>query len=75
MIDERMTYVYNESLKLIESLIGQGYDPLEISAIMNKISMQIYKTALDEDSYNKIVDYISESREKITKFSFEPILQ
>lgn len=41
------------------------YSPLEIAAILMTQSLTIYKTVLDEDDYNKMVDDISNLRDQV----------
>jgi hypothetical protein len=41
------------------------YDPLEIAAILMTQSLTIYKTVLDEVDYNKMVDSISDLRDRV----------
>jgi hypothetical protein len=42
--------------------------PLEIAAIMMTQALSIYRTVLTEEDYNKIVDSISELRDRIHTF-------
>jgi len=50
------------------------YSPLEVAAIMMAQSLTIYKSALDEEEYNLMVDNISNSRNKVKAFT-RPVLQ
>ena len=43
-------------------MIDKGHSPLEIAAILVAQSMSIYKTVLDYNEYDKMVDSISEQR-------------
>jgi hypothetical protein len=42
-----------------------SYNPLEIAAILMTQSLTIYKTVLDKDDYNKMVDDISNLRDRV----------
>ena len=42
-----------------------SYSPLEIAAILMTQSLSIYKTVLDEDEYNRMVDSISDLRDQV----------
>jgi hypothetical protein len=42
-----------------------SYSPLEIAAILMTQSLSIYKTVLDKDDYNKMVDDISNLRDRV----------
>lgn len=44
------------------------YGPLEVAGVMMAQALTIYRSALDEDAYNKIVDTISDSRGQVKKF-------
>lgn len=44
------------------------YGPLEVAGVMMAQALTIYRSALDEDAYNRIVDTISESRGQVKKF-------
>lgn len=41
------------------------HSPLEIAAILMTQSLTIYKTVLNEDEYNRMVDSISDLRERV----------
>ena len=41
------------------------HSPLEIAAILMTQSLSIYKTVLDEDEYNRMVDSISDLRDQV----------
>lgn len=51
--------------RLTKALIDDGVNPTEIAPILIKHGLEIYKTILDEEAYNKIVDVISEKRNEI----------
>ena len=42
---------------------------------MTRVALQIYKTSLSEQDYQKMVDFISSSRDEIEKFSLDVPLQ
>jgi hypothetical protein len=42
-----------------------SHSPLEIAAILMTQSLTIYKTVLDEDEYNRMVDSISDLRDQV----------
>ena len=49
-------------------LMLEDYEPLEIAAIMSVIALSMYKTCLDEDGFEAMMDKISESRDSIQQF-------
>jgi hypothetical protein len=50
-------------------MIDKEHSPMEIAAILVAQALTLYKTVLDEDEYNGMVDSISDSRDKITKLT------
>jgi hypothetical protein len=44
------------------------YGVLEIAAIMMTQALSLYRSSLDEEDYNSMVDNISASRNKVHKF-------
>ena|ERR1700692_2781462 len=48
-------------------LVTEGYDGSTIAAAMIQLGMQMYKTILDEESYNTLMNTIYETRGKISK--------
>ncbi len=50
-------------------LMLEDYDPMEIAAIMSVIALSMYKTYLDTEGFEAIIDRISESRDDVKPFS------
>lgn len=50
------------------------YDPMAIAAIMMTQALSIYKTAMSQEDYNRMVDSISANRNQVKTFE-RPILQ
>lgn len=50
-------------------LMLEDYDPLEVAAIMSVIALSMYKTCLDSEGFENIIDKISESRDNVKPFS------
>ena len=50
-------------------MIDKEHNPIEIAAILVAQALSIYKTVLEEDEYNNMVDSISDSRDKIIKLT------
>ena len=68
MNDDRLEELYNTYLGFTDSKVEE-YGAMEVAAIMMAQAMSIYKTALDEMDYNKIIDNISASRGQVQKFT------
>lgn len=73
--DTRMEDLYHALLRVTAELVNNGYDAMEISAVMTRVALQIYKTKLSDKDYNQMVDFISQSRDEIEKFSLDIPLQ
>jgi hypothetical protein len=69
MQDDDLNELYHDTLNFVLSK-SEEYDPLAIAAILMTISLSMYKTGLDENDYNQIVDVMSDSRSKVK--TFEP---
>jgi hypothetical protein len=47
---------------------------MEVAAIMMAQALTIYKSAMSEEDYNRMVDNISSSRDKVKTFE-RPVIQ
>ena len=55
-------------MELTNRFSDQGISPMASAAIMVKLALMIYKTSLDPEEYNSMVDNISDSRNLIKRF-------
>ena len=60
-----MQEIYDETLELMIKQLAAGHDPLEVAAVLSTISLGLYKSLLPQDSYDLMVDAISDNRNKI----------
>jgi hypothetical protein len=60
--------IYESLLTTANELIVD-HDPLAIAACMLAQALSIYRTALTEEDYNRIIDNISAKRDKIKVFT------
>jgi hypothetical protein len=67
MKDEKLQELYNKQLMFTDAMAGE-YGALEVAAIMMTQALSLYRSALDEEDYNSMVDNISASRNKVHKF-------
>lgn len=51
------------------NLMLEEYDAVQIAAVMSVIALSMYKTCLDEDGFEEMVDKISDSRDDVKPFS------
>lgn len=52
----------------------EEYKPLEIASVIAVQGLSFYKTILDEESYNKIIDNLSAMRGQVKTFDGPEIL-
>jgi hypothetical protein len=69
MNEDNLLKVYEEYMELTDKLISENASALEIAPIMIKIGLEIYKTVMSKEDFNKMVDYISDSRDDIRNLS------
>lgn len=70
-IDTDLDALYQDYWSIHSSMIDKGHSPIEIAAILVAQSLSIYKTVLDNSEYNKMVDSISDSRDKVKELNPE----
>jgi hypothetical protein len=63
--DTKLEDLYLSMTAYTAECIKNGNDVLEVSALMIRIGLELYKTSLDEEGYHQMVDYISEHRDQI----------
>lgn len=59
--------LYAKYLKFTDLML-EDYEPLQVAAIMSVIALSMYKTCLDEEGFNQMVDQISASRKSVKSF-------
>jgi hypothetical protein len=67
MNDYKLQQLYNNFLEFADHMCTE-HSPMEVAAIMMAQSLTIYKSAMSEDDYNRMVDNISASRNKVKTF-------
>ena len=73
MKEDKLQTLYNNYLEFTDHMVGE-HGAMQVAAIMMAQAMSIYKSALSEDEYNRMVDAISASRDKVKTFE-GPVLQ
>lgn len=63
--------LYQDYWAIHAQMIDKGHAPLEIAAILVAQSMSIYKTVLDTDDYDKMVDDISRLRYNVKELTID----
>ena len=67
MTDDQLQELYDKYLDFTVSMIADG-NTLSVAAIMMAQALSIYKTAMNDEEYNAMVDNISASRDQVKKF-------
>ena len=67
MTDEKLQRLYSNFLEFADHMSVE-HGPLEVAAIMMTQALTIYKSAMSEEDYNRMVDNISSSRDKVKTF-------
>lgn len=61
--------LYKQTIAMVDSWIDSGEDVLSAAAVLSIMSLTLYRTVLDEEDYQHIVDSISQSRNQIQTWS------
>ena len=67
MTDDQLQELYDKYLDFTISTIADG-NALSVAAIMMAQALSIYKTAMNSEDYNAMVDNISASRDYVKEF-------
>jgi len=73
MTDRKLQQLYDNYLEFTDHMVGK-HGPMEVAAIMMTQALSLYRSSLNEDEYNKMVDMISMSRTQIKTFD-KPVIQ
>lgn len=65
MSDQKLISTYNEFMTLTDRLLREDVRAIEIAPVLIKIGLEIYKTVMSEEDYNRMVDFISYHRDEI----------
>jgi hypothetical protein len=63
--DQEIKDIHHSVWKLADDLAGEGHNPLAIAAIFATTAFTLYRTVLDKDDYEKLMDKMSESRHQV----------
>jgi hypothetical protein len=66
---DQLENLYQDYWAFHATMIDKEHSPMEIAAILVAQALSIYKTVLEEDEYNSIVDSISDSRDQVIKLT------
>jgi len=67
--DTTLENLYFDLSEFVSEKIIEGHDSLEVSAILIRIGLEMYKTTMDQEGFDKMVDFISENRHHINSLN------
>lgn len=59
--------VHDAVLELVAELLEGGAEPFVIAGVMSTVALSMYKTTLSAEDFNTMIDYISESRHRVSR--------
>jgi hypothetical protein len=73
MTDTQLQDLYESFLEFANQKAGE-YGPLEVAAIMMTQALTIYKSSMNDEDFNRMVDTMSASRSQVKTFE-RPTMQ
>lgn len=67
-LDEEIMQLYQEMFRMIIDKCT-SHSSIAVAGTMIGLAMRLYRTALDDDDYNQMMDYISTNTDLIEPFS------
>ena len=72
MPDDKMQQLYDNYLEFTDHMVG-AHGAMQVAAVMMTQALSIYRSAMDPDDYDRMVDMISASRSQVKTFDRFPI--
>lgn len=66
--DEELLAIEVSFAELTNKFAQEGFSPYACAAVMTKLAFMIYKTSMNDEDYNSMIDSISDSRDQIKSF-------
>ena len=63
--DKDLEQLYFDLTHYAAEKIQEGSDVLEVSALLIRVGLELYRTSMNEEDFDKMVDFISENRHHI----------
>lgn len=63
--DSDLMNVADRVYQMTTELLVEGHQQFAVAAALTMVAMQIYKSSLSKEDYDKMVDSISDSRDQI----------
>ena len=72
MSKDKLQQLYDNYLEFTDHMVGV-HGAMEVAAVMMTQALTIYRSSMDEEDYNKMVDAISSNRSQVKIFDRLPI--
>ena len=69
MKENDLIEVYNKYMELTDTLLRENISAIEVAPIMIKLGLEIYKTVMSPEDYDRMVDFISDHRDDVRDLS------
>jgi len=66
--EDNIDKLYHETVQVLENL-AENYNAMEIAAVFVNLGMTIYKTSLQEEDYQRMIQAIYETRDIVKPFN------
>ena len=68
---EQVEIINVELAQVMEKWAENGYSPMAMAAVFTVMGLQIYRTTMNDEDFNNMMDNISASRDMIKRFDLE----
>ena len=72
MSEDKLQQLYDNYLEFTDHMVGV-HGAMQVAAVMMAQALSIYRSGMDEEDYNRMVDSISASRSQVKTFDRLPI--
>lgn len=60
--------MFSRAYEIAADLIQEGEAPFSVAAVFVLVGLQMYRSSMNEEDYNRMVDSISKSRNEVKSF-------
>jgi hypothetical protein len=69
--EKQMLKLYDDLYLYMGKHLSEKMPPLAVAAVMMTTALRLYKTTLSPEDYEQMMNFVSDSRDKIQKFGDE----
>jgi hypothetical protein len=69
--EKQMLNLYDDLYVYMGKHLSEKMPPLAVAAVLMTTALRLYKTTLSPEDFEQMMDFVSNSREKIQKFGDE----